>query len=89
MGKSDVAQEKFNEIINKLETDLEFERGNLADWDSQEELDEYIESELEDIADIKKCYDDVFRKNIVVTAKPQYYIVYDCYFINCPRHYQH
>ncbi len=88
LGKSNVAEEKFKEIILKMETDLEFKRGNLVDWDSQEELDEYIKSELEEIADIKKCYDDVFRKNVVVTAKPQYYIVYDCYYINCPRHYQ-
>lgn len=38
------------------------------------------------LEEIKKCYDGIINNNKEVKYNPDYYIYYECYYINCPRH---
>ncbi len=87
IGKEDIAKNRLNEVIKAFELDIQMQSGNLSVWDSQNELDEYIKSEEEELRNIKKCFDDVFVKNILTKAMPEYYIIDGCYYLYCPRHY--
>jgi hypothetical protein len=86
MNEEDQAKYKLNEIVNEIKSNILEEKNDPSDYWTQEELDEYIQSEYKRSSEIQECYENVFYDN----QKPQVdfdpELLYICYYINCPRH---
>lgn len=85
MNKVSKAKKKLVEIIENIEEEIN-EKPNFDDWENYEDYEEYITSEKNRLEEIKKCYYRIMNDNEEVKYKPDYYIYYECYYINCPRH---
>ena len=93
LGKEKEATLKLESIIKEYEESIHEEENNTsygtedADWETDKNRIEYIVETKEMLETIKKCYNNVFKHNIKATREPYYDIVYECYYIGCPRHY--
>ena len=85
INKISKAKKKLVEIIENIEEEIN-EEPNFDDWENYEDYEEYITSEKNRLEEIKKCYYRIMNDNEEVKYKPDYYIYYECYYINCPRH---
>lgn len=86
-GKVSLAENKLEEIINKIEAGIEEEKMNPTDWKNDEDYHSYIISEIKRLKDIKEGYNKIFVHSIDILPDAYYDIIYECYYINCPRHY--
>jgi tetratricopeptide (TPR) repeat protein len=86
-GKASRAKEKLQEITEKIEEYINNEKMNSAEWDSNEDYENYIFSEVKLLIDIKESYDKVFSQLVDILPDVNYDIFYECYYIYCPRHY--
>lgn len=82
------AQLKFNQLCECIQQDILEEQKNPQEWDSPEELEEYIEREKKRLKSIENCFRQVFEHNEKPAFKFEPYILSWCYYINCPRHYK-
>ncbi len=93
LGKEKEAHLKLKSLIKEYEESIHEEENNTsygtedADWETDEDRIEYIVETKEMLESINKCYNDVFKHNIKPTRDPYYDIIYECYYIGCPRHY--
>lgn len=83
-----IAEKKLQEITEKIEKDINEEKMNRADWESLEDYEYYISSETKRLRDIREGYNKVFVNSVDILPDVYYDIFYECYYINCPRHYQ-
>ncbi len=83
---------KLESIVKEYEDEICLAEKEMSfgsdddDYETADEKDEDIAETKEDIVVMKKCYDDVFVNNIKPIKEPYYDIVYECYYIGCPRH---
>lgn len=85
MNQISKAKKKLIEIIENIEKEIN-EEPNFGESENYEDYEEYITSEKNRLEGIKKCYYKIMNDNEEVKYKPDYYIYYECYYINCPRH---
>lgn len=83
IGQISIAEKK----LQKIEKEIYEEIMNPTDWESNEDFQRYISSENKRLQDIRECYKRVFIDNVKVIPDSYYDIYYECYYINCPRHY--
>ena len=76
---------EYEEEIATAEKEVSFGSDDDA-YETIDERDEDIVKTKEELRAMKKCYDDVFAKNIKPTKEQYCSIVYECYYIGCPRH---
>lgn len=81
----DKALEKLNDVTINLrnqiyECKIEDFDGNKKEWQ------EYVDSEQVRLDSIKSVYYDVFKNNIKPKCNAKTFLLYGCYYIDCPRH---
>jgi tetratricopeptide (TPR) repeat protein len=86
LGKFEEALEKLHDITEKIKLDVLEEQSNPSDYENEEDLEYYISSERKRLDEIWKCYNEIFSDDIVPKSDTYYDILYECYYINCPRH---
>ncbi|ARC83412.1 tetratricopeptide repeat family protein [Clostridium argentinense CDC 2741] len=82
----DASEKKMNEIEEEIVKNIYEEETNYAEWDSEEDCKEYVDGEKVRLNSIKECYRQVVN-GIKPFVEIDYDIFYQCYYINCPRHY--
>ncbi|MHB8065913.1 MAG: tetratricopeptide repeat protein [Ruminiclostridium sp.] len=87
IGKVRIAEKKLQEITEKIEKDIYEEKMNPTDWESYDEYQYYISSETKRLKDIREGYNKVFIYSTDILPDVYNDIFYECYYINCPRHY--
>ncbi len=87
LGKFEEALEKLHDITEKIKLDVLEKQSNTLDFEEEEDLEYYISSERKRLDDIWKCYNEIFNEDIVPKSDTYYNILYECYYIKCPRHY--
>jgi tetratricopeptide (TPR) repeat protein len=87
IGQTSIAKKKLEEIAETIEKDIQEEKMNPTGWESYEEYEHYISSESRRLKDIREGYNKVFIYSIDISPDIYYDIIYECYYINCPRHY--
>lgn len=79
--------EKAHKVIEKINLDVLEEQINPSDFEDDEDLEYYKSSERKRLDDIRKCYNEIFNGDVVPKSDTYYDIFYECYYVNCPRHY--
>lgn len=87
IGQASIAEKKLQEVTEKIEKDILEEELNPTDWESEEDYQYYISSEKSRLKDIREGYNKVFTSSINILPDVYYDLIYECYYINCPRHY--
>lgn len=87
LGKCEEALEKLHDITEKIKLDVLEAQSNPSDFENEEDLEYYISSERKRLDEIWKCYNEIFNEDVVPKSDIYYDILYECYYINCPRHY--
>lgn len=87
IGQTSIAEKRLQEITEKIEKAIYEEKINSADWESYEDYECYISSEIKRLKDIRDGYNKVFIQLTDILPDTNYDIFYECYYINCPRHY--
>lgn len=88
IGQVSIAEKRLQEITEKIEQDINDEKMNPNDWESYEDYEDYISSETKRLKDIREGYNKVFIHSVDILPDVYYDMFYECYYINCPRHYQ-
>jgi tetratricopeptide (TPR) repeat protein len=87
IGQTSIAEKRLQEITEKIEKAIYEEKMNAGNWESYEEYECYISSETKRLKDIRDGYNKVFIGSTDILPDVYYDIFYECYYINCPRHY--
>jgi hypothetical protein len=87
IGQASTAEKKLHEITEKIEKEIHEEKMDPTYWESYEDYEYYIISETKRLKDIREGYNKVFVNSIDILPDIYYEIIYECYYINCPRHY--
>lgn len=87
VGQKEIAEKRLKEITENIEKSIKDEITNPTDWDSKEDYQYYITSEKNRLIDIRNGYYQVFNSSDVVLPDTYYNLYYECYYVNCPRHY--
>lgn len=87
LGKFEEALGKLHDITEEIKSDVLEEQSNLSNFEDREDLEYYILSEKKRLDEIWKCYNEIFHEGVVPKSDNYYHIFYECYYINCPRHY--
>lgn len=87
LGQINIAEKRLQEITEKIEKGIHEEELNPTDWESYEDYKDYISSETKRLKDIKEGYNKIFVHFVDILPDAYYDIFYECYYINCPRHY--
>ncbi|EGW39791.1 tetratricopeptide repeat family protein [Desulfosporosinus sp. OT] len=87
LGHKSIADKKLQEITGKIEKDIHETKMNPTDWESDEDYQYHISSETKRLLEIKEGYSEVFIDSIKILPDTYYNMFYQCYYINCPRHY--
>lgn len=87
MGQESIAVKKLQEITKEIEEDILEKELHPLDWDSEEDYEYYLSSEKNRLTAIREGYNNVFTNSINIMPDVNYYIIHECYYINCPRHY--
>lgn len=87
IGQGSIAKRKLEEVTEKIEKDIHEEKMNPTAWEDYEEYEYYISSKTRRLKDIREGYNKVFIYSIYISPDIYYDIIYECYYINCPRHY--
>lgn len=85
--QTSITENKLKEITEKIEKDISEEQINPNDWESYEDYEYYIRSETKRLKEIREAYDKVFIHSVDILPDIYYDIIYECYYIYCPRHY--
>lgn len=91
LGKEDLAKNRLDNIIVKINeeiSDIENSTDFLEEFEDYEDYQTYLISEKKRLKDIIDCYNEFFKKGRKPSASLYYDIIYKCYYINCPRHYE-
>ncbi len=89
LGNFEEALEKLHDITEKIKLDVLQEQSNPSDFEDEEDLENYISSERKRLDEIWRCYNEIFNEDVVPKSDSYYYILCECYYINCPRHYMY
>lgn len=87
IGQTSTAEKKLYDITEKIEKEIHEEKMDSTYWESYEDYEHYIISETKRLKDIREGYNKVFTYDIDILPDIYYEIIYECYYINCPRHY--
>jgi tetratricopeptide (TPR) repeat protein len=85
-GQESIAEKRLQEITEKIEKDINNEKMNPTHWENYEDYEYYISSETKRLNAIREGYNKVFIYSADILPDVYYDMIYECYYINCPRH---
>lgn len=73
-------------IINQIQEGMiELQCDPMLEEDSIEEQARYVVSEMNRLSEITQIHNEVFEKDFCPEVEIGYDLVYECYYVNCPR----
>lgn len=86
-GKHQELEQKLKEVIDQKTKDIKEEKNEQISQDyTQEDKEEYIQILQKEKSEIIEQYNKITKQNYKPKVEPYYYLIIDCYLIDCPRH---